>query len=567
MKCVSCLLVLVLATGKVDSSCQVADFAVQRNFDIHQYVGVTWYETKLLTAISKDDLYHDYTHNYYLHPDGEKITTYIRGRDGDKCLYYTEEKRTTETAGKWLSIQGDEKHPYWIMSTDYTSYSVVYRCKAINALNECDEPRVWVYSRTQQLPAEKEALVDNVIAGLCINESALLEADQNNECPLDEECAIYSLEKKRKQNFDIQRFVGKWYETSWLPQSYIPEDELFQDYSHIYSLNSDGTVLTTFISGRDPVNLEKCFLYPAQLLQTAEDGKFMYRRKRNSTHFMIEDYWIMSTDYVKYAVVYGCRQLASNGLCTYADSWIWSRTPMIPSDVQASVDDMKGNLCVNTSLYLATQQNNACTDNRDCSVDSIVQKMVTNFTIEDFKGRWYWYSYLSSAAQEPFTDYQIVVSGRTSDDPTSISKSRVRYPNRGGDCEYEDIIVTATDTPGKQYSTRITPKRNISVTSYIMATDYSAYYVAYSCLGEDGDGRCIKPSASLWSRTTELSLEKLTEAKITIMGLCLNYDDFVKVNHSNYCGPEDTSRGFHTEGAFILVITTVWMTFFLKDAA
>ena len=46
------------------------------------------------------------------------------------------------------------------------------------------------------------------------------------------------------------QFVGKWAEISWLPHSYIPADQLYQNYEHYYDINSDGTVLTTFIRGR-----------------------------------------------------------------------------------------------------------------------------------------------------------------------------------------------------------------------------------------------------------------------------------------------------------------------------
>ena len=70
------------------------------------------------------------------------------------------------------------------------------------------------------------------------------------------------------------------------------------------------------------------------------------------------DYWVIGTDYDTYAVIYGCRNLDSTGLCTYADSWIWSRFPEIPANKKGIVEGIKGSLCVNTTMYLSTEQHN-----------------------------------------------------------------------------------------------------------------------------------------------------------------------------------------------------------------
>lgn len=70
------------------------------------------------------------------------------------------------------------------------------------------------------------------------------------------------------------------------------------------------------------------------------------------------DYWVMGTDYVNYAVVYGCRKLEATGMCLYADSWIWNRFFTLPSSVTDLVESVKSSLCVNTTMYLPTEQTN-----------------------------------------------------------------------------------------------------------------------------------------------------------------------------------------------------------------
>ena len=74
---------------------------------------------------------------------------------------------------------------------------------------------------------------------------------------------------------------------------------------------------------------------------------------------------------------------------------------------------------------------------------------------------------------------------------------------------------------------------NEDVESYIMAINYTSYYVSYSCLGRDANLKCNKPLATLWTRSTNLSAEDFAEARRIIVGLCLNYDTFTSVEHSN----------------------------------
>ena len=66
-----------------------------------------------------------------------------------------------------------------------------------------------------------------------------------------------------------------------------------------------------------------------------------------------------------------------------------------------------------------------------------------------------------------------------------------------------------------------------------MDTDYESYFITYSCLNQDVHFKCNKPEVSLWSRSTTIPPEKFADAKLTIIGLCLNYDTFVKIEHLN----------------------------------
>lgn len=62
-------------------------------------------------------------------------------------------------------------------------------------------------------------------------------------------------------------------------------------------------------------------------------GSFMYFKNCPFPHFsvfscLVEDYWVISTDYVNYALVYSCGQVQDDGTCDPAltHAWIMSRS-------------------------------------------------------------------------------------------------------------------------------------------------------------------------------------------------------------------------------------------------
>ena len=74
----------------------------------------------------------------------------------------------------------DHYDDYWIIATDYSSFSIVYSCVQKNVDGECTEPHTWVYSRTPQLPDDTASIIEGILDALCVNKSALVEVVQNN---------------------------------------------------------------------------------------------------------------------------------------------------------------------------------------------------------------------------------------------------------------------------------------------------------------------------------------------------------------------------------------------------
>ncbi|KAK3576292.1 hypothetical protein CHS0354_036027 [Potamilus streckersoni] len=325
--------------------CFVQSFQVQPNFNINQYVG-KWYEQKWLAQsyIPQDQLFQDYTHYYVLNPNSS-VTIFISGRSPENvsmCFHYVALLEQTTVPGKfrftryWNQSYSDAID-YWVMNTDYDNYAFIYGCEKRNAQGQCTYQDSWVWSRTPNLPARYWALVNNSMQAVCINYSRYLDTQQKNDC------FVQSFQVQ--PNFNINSYLGKWYVQKWLPQSYISPEELFQDYTHIYVYNNNGSV-TAYINGRDSSNL--CFSYTMLLETTSTPAS------------VVSDYWVMITDYTGYAVVYGCRERNAWGQCTSPDSWIWSRTPQLKDDKWAIVNATIKNLCLPEAKFVATQQINDC---------------------------------------------------------------------------------------------------------------------------------------------------------------------------------------------------------------
>ena len=72
------------------------------------------------------------------------------------------------------------------------------------------------------------------------------------------------------------------------------------------------------------------------------------------------DFWIVSTDYTDYSVVYRCVERDSAGACITPNAFIYSRIPQLSNDtaIVTAIDDTLDNLCVNKSALLSTQHTN-----------------------------------------------------------------------------------------------------------------------------------------------------------------------------------------------------------------
>ena len=252
---------------------------------------------------------------------------------------------------------------YIIVNTDYETYSVVYKCLEKLPNGDCVESNAFIYSTTSNLSTDKMEFSEGVVSTLCINVSTMFDAQQTNECPVDKSCAIYTIEKKMKQNLDSQKFAGKWFVTRYLPGRTFAEIGWNKAYQLNYAPENKGTDIQVFPRGRTDDAAETCVYSEGQLLPAAGNGKFVYRRIINNT-FHLTDVWMMGTDqsYDSYALWYGCQQTDDAGICTYQTSWVLSRNPVASEAQHALIDVKLQELCLNSSHFVTIDNSNPCPD-------------------------------------------------------------------------------------------------------------------------------------------------------------------------------------------------------------
>ncbi|XP_071080818.1 uncharacterized protein [Haliotis cracherodii] len=356
--------------------CLVDAVTVQRDFDVSRYLG-KWYEYRWHTRefFPPEERFKDYFHYYVQTADGN-ITNYVSGRDptrvDGKCFFYHMYLVPTDTPGKffWRKKNG-EQYPYWVLETDYNRYAFVYGCYNISVSGTCIAARGWIWSRTPTIPRVISDRSPWFYNRTCLSSSTFLETLQTAECNVPAQYSVNTGQNCHvsdipvQEDFDIQKYAGSWYEMRWLAQSYIPASELFQDYRHVFNPRGDGT-LSAVITGRSK---DGCFYRKAIIVPSATAGKLTLKVLDGSADQF--PYWVIDTDYINYAVMYGCLNVTSDGKCVAARSTVWSRGTTLARRFQYRVNTVLQALCVNPVAFLDTSHHHACPE---CMDDSCFYK-------------------------------------------------------------------------------------------------------------------------------------------------------------------------------------------------
>ncbi|CAF1157658.1 unnamed protein product [Adineta steineri] len=179
------LLQVVLLVNR-STACTTPTFSnltVQSNFSLHNFLGI-WYEIKAYVNETNTglDVWHDYSQSFQLETNSsEHLLVYGKARltQEDQCFSFGPWLLISNDSAKMTQVEKDELiyttnlyWPYYILKTDYNHYALIYRCKTKNyrLTDPCDDPTVWVFSRTRSLSNEYTKELDTYIENiLCMN--------------------------------------------------------------------------------------------------------------------------------------------------------------------------------------------------------------------------------------------------------------------------------------------------------------------------------------------------------------------------------------------------------------
>lgn len=170
----------ILLTEISAKSCLVSDISLQEDFNPRKYIG-TWY----IVAHVQDDVYpYQRRSHYHLNDDMtfSMATQRIVEQGGCDRAWHFEATGWThpnyDQPARMLvrpNIENVVVDPedYWVISTDYINYALVYSCAHVLEDGSCDpkSTHAWIMSRSgKPLDAENRRVVANAMADeLCID--------------------------------------------------------------------------------------------------------------------------------------------------------------------------------------------------------------------------------------------------------------------------------------------------------------------------------------------------------------------------------------------------------------
>ncbi|XP_063387670.1 uncharacterized protein LOC134673601 [Cydia fagiglandana] len=480
----------VVFVGQCDPNIQVV-----QNFDPTRYAGrwrlIESYASEFQTGTCNDATYTIQNDGSVLVYNTQVIDEALDTITGSAVL------ATADGSGKLLVTFPGAPEPveYWVLDTDYESYALVYSCVNLNS----DQRRVWSWklSRTTSLTDTAVSAIEHIVGSVNVLDDRYYSTTDHSAAG----CFYFPVPDGNPvtfrgecddsvrvvENFDIERYMGLWYDIESYPQE-------FQDgtcATATYTLTGDGVlVYNTQVVEQllDNVN--------ATAVPAADDGlaKFIVTFPVPGTDLTVNvPYWVLDTDYDNYALVYSCSQI--NDEYRSVTSWKLSRsqelTPAAQTAINAVIDNVQvlDNQYYNPRghteeecFYYPDNFGGPVLLNGQCEAQNVVQ----NFNLNLFAGTWHETARFPSdyqtgecAANEFVINQNSFVLTQTivyNERLTTVSGPAVVASDGSG-------IITATLQNGEGVS--------VEGTLYVLDTDYTEYALLFSCVDVDDTSKQI----------------------------------------------------------------------------
>uniref|UniRef100_A0A3P8U4T7 Apolipoprotein D n=1 Tax=Amphiprion percula TaxID=161767 RepID=A0A3P8U4T7_AMPPE len=151
-----------------------------------------------------------------------------------------------------------------------------------------------------------------------------------------------------QKNFDAARYLGTWYEIKKLPHTF----QKGECSTATYSLKSPGVVgvLNKELLADGTINTISGY---AVSKSPSEPAKLLVSFFDNSPP---APYWVLSTDYDSYSLVYSCTDL---GVLRVEFAWVMSRQPTLPEETIKELYSTLSSIGVNVDKMITTNQDAA----------------------------------------------------------------------------------------------------------------------------------------------------------------------------------------------------------------
>ena len=183
-------------------------------------------------------------------------------------------------------------------------------------------------------------------------------------------------------NFDVNRFVGVWFEIKWLPAEPHKPSDIWRNFYQKYQLNSSNQNQLLAYGEARGLNNDTCFPIGQWSFLVNNSAKMILQSKDGKTP-LNWPFYVISTDYDHYSLIYACtdNNYSSNQRCNISTFWLFSRTTSLSSNLTTDLDDnMLKQLCINQNSSVEITPH----DGKQCYSSSSSNTLYSNFILSIF---------------------------------------------------------------------------------------------------------------------------------------------------------------------------------------
>ncbi|XP_022817976.1 uncharacterized protein LOC111350579 [Spodoptera litura] len=467
------------------------------NFNPQEYEG-TWFDIESYPTRFQSGTCN--TARYSSNPDGtlEVVNTQVSGQiqqtttgvayptsnDGSGKFDVT----LTQSNGNVVTTK------YWVLATDYSSYSLVYSCRNID--DEFRAVHSWKLGRSTYLPDDAQAKINEELDKVQVLEQKYYVERKHS----DEDCFYYpdnnggdvilsgqcvpDAQVPAVTGFNSAEFAGTWHEVARFPSD----------------LQNGECSATEFTLVDGNFNIVKTSVIDEAQLSTATSGILatdgrgvIYNINIDGVPF--NSIYILLTDYNEYALAYSCRNLDAERKQIYSWKLSKSRAGLSESAHSAIQEHISNNIDLFEGYYRTTKQDNtACFhypefDQLPSSIElpgpcDASIKGIANFDGTAFSGKWFEVArypqpiqtgQCNSAVYDNSGDVISIVSTQVVNEKLLISQGNANIASTDGSGLLDVSLGNGDD--------------NIEAKLYVLATDYINYAILYNCINLDNGNR------------------------------------------------------------------------------